>query len=471
MWKGRFSEETSDIVQNFTQSLDMDWCLAKYDIAGSIAHARMLGVIGILKDEEVTEIEKGLLRVKKEIEDGTFLPSIELEDVHMNIEQRLTEIIGPAGAKLHSGRSRNDQTATALRLFLRDRLVCLGEGIIELMNTILQRAQYHNGTIVPGYTHLQQAQPINMGHYWMSFFFPFFRDGELLVNALRSCNVSPLGAGALAGSTLPIDREFTAHALGFDSITENSLDSVSSRDYLLDYHYFASRFILHCSRLSEDLVIYSSQEFGWLILPDQFCTGSSMMPQKKNPDVPELIRGKAGQITGNFLDLLFTLKGLPSTYNRDLQEDKKGLLASLKSMESVIRILPSLISKVEVDEGKTFRGSLSGLCLATDIAEYLVMIDVPFRESHWKVGRLVKWCLEQQKDLTELDYSEIKYHIPEVKEDVMDVISFQSAVSRRNVKGGTSPDSVRSQIDDGKVRLFAIKKDILDFKKNLFDHE
>jgi argininosuccinate lyase len=444
MWKGRFSEETSDIVQNFTQSLDMDWCLAKYDIAGSIAHARMLGVIGILKDEEVTEIEKGLLRVKKEIEDGSFLPSIELEDVHMNIEQRLTEIIGPAGAKLHSGRSRNDQTATALRLFLRDRLVCLGEGIIELMNTILQRAQYHNGTIVPGYTHLQQAQPIN---------------------------VSPLGAGALAGSTLPIDREFTAHALGFDSITENSLDSVSSRDYLLDYHYFASRFILHCSRLSEDLVIYSSQEFGWLILPDQFCTGSSMMPQKKNPDVPELIRGKAGQITGNFLDLLFTLKGLPSTYNRDLQEDKKGLLASLKSMESVIRILPSLISKVEVDEGKTFRGSLSGLCLATDIAEYLVMIDVPFRESHWKVGRLVKWCLEQQKDLTELDYSEIKYHIPEVKEDVMDVISFQSAVSRRNVKGGTSPDSVRSQIDDGKVRLSAIKNDILDFKKNLFDHE
>jgi len=471
MWKGRFSEDTSGMVQDFTQSLDMDWCLAKYDIAGSIAHARMLGVIGILKDEEIIEIEKGLLRVKKEIENGSFIPSVELEDVHMNIEQRLTDIIGPTGAKLHSGRSRNDQTATALRLFLRDRLVCIGEGIIELLKIILKQAQYHNGTIIPGYTHLQQAQPINMGHYWMSRFFPFFRDGQLLVNALRSCNVSPLGAGALAGSTLPLDRELTANALGFDSITENSMDSVSSRDYLLDYHYFASRFILHCSRFSEDLVIYSSQEFGWLILPDQFCTGSSMMPQKKNPDVPELIRGKTGQVTGNFLDLLFTLKGLPSTYNRDLQEDKKGLLASLKSIEDVIMIFPSLISKIEVDEEKVFRESFSGLCLATDIAEYLVMKNVPFRESHWKVGRLVKWCLEQKKDLTELDYAEIKEHLPEVNEDVMEVISFKSAISRRNVKGGTSPDSVRSQIEDGRVRLSAIKKDILDFEKNLFEYE
>src|SRR6056297_1183197 len=313
MWKGRFSEKTSDIVLKFTQSLDLDWCMAVYDIAGSIAHAEMLASIGILTEEEKQLVVNGLLEVRNEIMNGTMIPSVEFEDVHMNIENRLTELVGPAGAKLHSGRSRNDQIATTFRLFLRDKLVNVGYMLEELMKTFMERAETHNGLIVPGYTHLQQAQPINMGHYWMSRFFPFFRDGQLLVNALRSCNVSPLGAGALAGSTLPLDRELTANALGFDSITENSMDSVSSRDYLLDYHYFASRFILHCSRFSEHLVIYSSQEFGWLILPDQFCTGSSMMPQKKNPDVPELIRGKTGQVTGNFLDLLFTLKGLPST--------------------------------------------------------------------------------------------------------------------------------------------------------------
>ncbi|NCB14639.1 MAG: argininosuccinate lyase, partial [Synergistales bacterium] len=352
MWKGRFTENTAQAVQKFTQSLDLDWALASYDIEGSVAHARMLGSEGLIPPEEARRIEDGLNRIREEIASGTLVPTQELEDVHMNIESRLIELLGPTGARLHTGRSRNDQVAVTMRLFLRDRLRHIASGMEALLSVLLERAARHMDVIVPGFTHLQQAQPISMGHYWMAHFAAFSRDCERLLFALGSLRECPLGAGALAGSTLPLNREMTAKALGFASPTRNSLDTVAQRDYMADYHSFAVTFATHCSRLAEDFVIYSSREFGWLLLPDAFCTGSSMMPQKKNPDVLELLRGKTGQILGHFLDLLVTLKGLPLTYDRDLQEDKRGLQASLRTVEEMLAVLVPLLSAVEVDGEK-----------------------------------------------------------------------------------------------------------------------
>ncbi|MBQ9897075.1 MAG: argininosuccinate lyase, partial [Synergistaceae bacterium] len=349
MWKGRFKEDTARIVQDFTQSLDLDWRMARHDIFGSIAHVRMLGETGILNKLECEKIEDGLLKVLSEIQSGKFKPDVELEDVHMNIENRLTQL-EPLGAKLHTARSRNDQVQVTVRLYLRDRLLNLSESFINLLKIILAQADKNKFVIVSGYTHLQQAQPISFGHYLLAWFEAFNRDYERLKFALNALNECPLGAGALAGSTINIDRNFTADLLGFDHATRNSLDTVAQRDYMTDFHHFASVFAVHASRLSEDFIIWSTQEFGWLKLPDAFCTGSSMMPQKKNPDVLELIRGKTGQVLGHMIDLLVSLKGLPMTYDRDLQEDKRGLFASLDVVESVVNILADLISKIEVDE-------------------------------------------------------------------------------------------------------------------------
>lgn len=468
MWKGRFGEETADVVLQFTQSLDIDWCLAIYDIAGSIAHAKMLQKIGILSLEEKELIIGGLLDIKKDIETGTFEPAVELEDVHMNIEKRLIDTLGPVGAKLHTGRSRNDQISTTMRLFLRDRLVSVGRGVAELLKSVIDRAEKHAKVIIPGYTHLQQAQPINLGHYWMSHFWSFRRDCQKLLMALGSLDESPLGAGALAGSTIPLDREFTACEMGFSSITDNSLDTVANRDYLLDYHYFSSVFSVHCSRLAEDLIIYSSQEFGWIILPDAFCTGSSMMPQKKNPDVLELVRGKTGQLIGHMLDLMITLKGLPLTYDRDLQEDKRGLLSSLKTLEGITGVLAPLIASIEVDEKKALTGLEKGMALATDVAEYLVLKGVPFRDAHWKVGQLVKWCIENNKDLQNLSYSEWNNCIPEVEMDILEIMDLQSSVSRRNTQGGTSFANIEIQLDKARQYLNVFSNSLEKYEIKLF---
>ena len=471
MWKGRFSEKTSDIVLKFTQSLDLDWCMAVYDIAGSIAHAEMLASIGILTEEEKQLVVNGLLEVRNEIMNGTMIPSVEFEDVHMNIENRLTELVGPAGAKLHSGRSRNDQIATTFRLFLRDKLVNVGYMLEELMKTFMERAETHNGLIIPGFTHLQQAQPINMGHYWMSHFNSLLRDSKALIHTLETNDESPLGSGALAGSTLPLDREMTAELLNFSEVSSNSLDSVSNRDHILDYHYFASRFMLHCSKLCEDLVIYSSQEFGWVILPDAFCTGSSMMPQKKNPDILELVRGKSGQVTGSLFDLMMLIKGLPSTYNRDMQEDKRGFLSSVMTVEAVMEVMNALISEVEVNSDMVFQGSKSGFCLATDVAEYLVMKGIPFRDAHWKVGRLVKWCLDNNVDLAELSMKDWKEQIPEAEEDLLKLMTLEASVKRRNTTGGTSPESVRRQLQEGKKKLAIFMEKLQSYETDLFHGE
>jgi argininosuccinate lyase len=470
MWKGRFEEDTAQVVLKFTQSLDLDWRLYEHDIRGSAAHARMLGEAGLLSDEEARLIEDGLGAVRREIESGELKPSVQLEDIHMNIENRLTELIGSVGAKLHTGRSRNDQIAVTMRLYLRDRLLELRAALLSLLGALLDRAEKHENVIVPGYTHLQQAQPISLGHYWMAWFEAFSRDLGRLEFACASLDECPLGSGALAGSTLPLDREATSRALGFGRPSRNSLDSVAQRDYMADYHHFASLFAVHAGRLSEDLVVYATQEFGWLKLPDSFCTGSSMMPQKKNPDVLELVRGKTGQVLGHMMDLLITMKGLPMTYDRDLQEDKRGLFASLDTVGGVLEVLPPLIAGTDADAAAA-RAVLTekglSLALATDVAEHLVMKGVPFRDAHWKVGRLVRYCLEKGRPLPDLTPEEWKEQLPEAGTDVMDILSLESAVARRKTYGGTAFEQVAFQIGRGKEFLRVKTEALEDEKKRL----
>lgn len=466
MWKGRFEEDTALVVQRFSQSLDLDWRMAEQDIRGSIAHVRMLGAVGLLEAGEALRVEEGLKRVRDEIHSGSFTPSEPLEDVHMNVEHRLTEI-EPSGARLHTGRSRNDQTATTVRLYLRDRLTDLEGALLDFLGVLLDCAERHRLVIVSGYTHLQQAQPISLGHYWMAWFEAFLRDCGRLEFALDALNECPLGAGALAGSTLPLDREMTSRLLGFDRPTRNSLDTVAQRDYMADYHHFASLFAVHVSRLAEDLTLWSTQEFGWLKLPDAFCTGSSMMPQKKNPDVLELVRGRTGQVLGHMMDLLVTLKGLPMTYDRDLQEDKRGLWASVGTVEAVLAVLTPMLARTDVDADAARAGLEKGFALATDVAEYLVLRGVPFRDAHWKVGRLVKHCIEKGSRLEDLSLEEWREQIPEVGPDVLELLSLEASVRRRNTCGGTGFEQVALRIAEGRERLSERRHDLDKRRKRL----
>lgn len=453
MWKGRFTENTDARVQAFTQSLDLDWRLAAADIRGSVAHVRMLGTVGLLTLEEAHTLEEHLRGVGEEIRSGVLEPRAELEDVHMTIEARLTERCGALGARLHMGRSRNDQVATALRLHLRRVLLDLEDALEGLLATLLDRARDHAEVLVPGYTHLQQAQPVSLGHYWMAHFWAFLRDGKRFASAYDTADACPLGSGALAGSTLPLDRTFVARDLGFSRVSDNSMDTVASRDYLLDALYAAASFGLHASRLAEDLILYASTEFGWIKLPDAFCTGSSMMPQKKNPDVLELIRGKTGQFVGHLVDLMTTTKGLPLTYNRDLQEDKRGLWASLDTAAAVLGVLPPLLARVTVDEGRAREAFRDGYLLSTDVAEFLVGRGVPFRTAHERVGQAVRWCLERQRPLHSLTLAEWQDLIPEVTVDLLPLLNPEAAVRRRATLGGPAPESVHRQIAQGQEVL------------------
>ncbi|NLX85146.1 MAG: argininosuccinate lyase [Synergistaceae bacterium] len=467
MWKGRFSQDTNEAVINFTQSLDIDWRMAIDDIRGSIAHVRMLGHVGLLSGEEALLIEKNLCLIAEEIRKGKFVPKVSLEDVHMNIESRLIELCGPTGAKLHMGRSRNDQANTTVRLYLRRELLEIWEGMKDLISSLLKKAEEHSEIVVPGYTHLQQAQPISMGQFWMAHSHAFVRDAKRLFDAYDSVNESPLGCGALAGSTLPIDREFTCRDLGFASVSGNSMDTVAHRDHFMDVLYFAAVFGGHVSRLAEDLIIYFSAEFGWVRLPDSFCTGSSIMPQKKNPDVLEILRGKAGQLNGALVELLTMTKGIPLTYNRDLQDDKRPLLRTLECLHGIFSVLPALVREVEVDEEAANRGFSDGLILATDVAEYLVLQGVPFRNAHEKVGRIVKYCIENKKPLTSLSLEEWQNIIPEVKGDLLPLLSPRKSMERRNTLGGTSPEQVRAQIRNLSVRLIMFDQEAKGFMENM----
>ena len=465
MWKGRFSQDTNESVVNFTQSLDLDWRMALADIRGSIGHVRMLAHTGLLSEDEAATIEKNLREIAEEITSGNFVPKLSLEDVHMNIESRLIEKCGATGARLHMGRSRNDQVNTTVRLYLRKELMKVWDGLYNLISVMLKKAEEHADIVVPGYTHLQQAQPISMGQFWMAHTQAFLRDAKRLFDAYDAVDECPLGCGALAGSTLPLDREFTCRDLGFSRMTANSMDTVAHRDHFMDILYFAAVFGGHVSRLSEDLIIYFTTEFGWVKLPDAFCTGSSIMPQKKNPDVLEILRGKSGQLNGALMDLLTMTKGIPLTYNRDLQDDKRSLFRTLDCLNGIFSVLPNLIKEVEVDEEAANRGFADGLILATDVAEYLVLQGVPFRNAHEKVGHIVRYCVENKKPLTSLTMEEWTSHIPEVKEDLIPLLTPRRAMERRNTIGGTSPVQVRRQIEDANVKLAVYKSEAEDYRE------
>ena len=468
MWKGRFKEATDKNVVDFTQSLDLDWRLAEADIRGSIAHVRMLAHTGLLPQNEAEVIEKNLREIATEIRNGDFIPSKELEDVHMNIESRLTEKCGATGARLHMGRSRNDQVATTMKLYLRKEMLSIAAQLDNLIEVLARKADEHKNVIVPGYTHLQQAQPISMGHFWCAHINAFLRDAKRLEFVLDALDECPLGSGALAGSTLPLDRKFSASDLGFAAPTENSMDSVASRDHFIDILYFASVFGCHVSRLCEDLIIYFTTEFGWVKLPDAFCTGSSIMPQKKNPDVLELLRGKSGQLTGALVDLLIMTKGIPMTYNRDLQDDKRSLFRTLDCLQGIFSVLPPLLSRVDVDEEKANKGFADGLILATDVAEYLVLQGVPFRNAHALVGGAVKWCVDNKRSMTSLSLAEWQALIPQVKEDLLPLLTPRVSAERRKTYGGTAPSEVTRQLEVINEKLAKFNKVCQEYAERLW---
>ncbi|MDL2263467.1 argininosuccinate lyase [Synergistaceae bacterium OttesenSCG-928-I11] len=466
MWKGRFSQDTDERVRRFTQSLDLDWRTVGADVRGSVAHARMLVRAGLLTPEEGETIERALVQIAHEAEEGTFVPSEALEDVHMNVEALLTERTGDVGAKIHTGRSRNDQSNTSVRLALRWEMLRIWDGLHELLDVLATKASEHADTIVPGYTHLQQAQPVSMGHFWMAHWTAFMRDADRLRAAYESVDVCPLGCGALAGSTLPLDRDFTARDLGFSGLCPNSMDAVASRDHLLDFHHFASVFGVHASRISEDLIVYFSSEFGWIKLPDAFCTGSSMMPQKKNPDVLELLRGKSGQLTGALVDTLTLVKGTPLTFNRDFQEDKRALWRSVDAVLGMLDVMPPLFAEVGVDATRARAGFEDGYIFATDVAEYLVERGVPFRKSHEIVGGAVKWCIERGRALTSLTPEEWRTFDPKIGDDLPGLLTPERSAGRRNTTGGASPDQVRLQVEDARKKIAAMGAFFADRKKS-----
>ncbi len=453
LWSGRFSSSPADIMRKFSQSLDYDWSFYKHDLQGSRAHAKMLHTINIFTLEELTLILSSLDEIEEEIMTGKFVPKISLEDVHMNIESRLIEKLGPLGAKIHTGRSRNDQVATDYRLFMKEAIEKLKSKLITFLDVLLTKAQEDIDVVIPGFTHLQHAQPISLGHYWMAYFWKFSRDFKRFNEAYITTDVNPLGAGALAGSTLPLDRQFTTNELGFSSITENSLDTVSDRDYLLEFLFAASTFMLTTSRLSEDLIIWCTSEFDFIDPPDAFCTGSSMMPNKKNPDALELTRGKTSGVLSSLYDLMANIKGLPLTYNRDLQEDKRPVFHTIDTVNIVLDVLTPLITGIKAQEDKIKPHLEKGFLLATDIAEYLVQKGVPFRETHDIVGNIVQFCIKEHKTFNDLSLKDWKEYHFSFEEDIKDILSPLSAIDRRTTFGGTARSEVTRQISAGKALL------------------
>ena len=445
-WGGRFGGPTDRFVEEFTASIPYDVALYRHDIAGSIAHARMLGKQGILRKGEAGRIVAALQEIQREIASGAvdFDPSV--EDIHMAIERRLIRKIGPLGGKLHTGRSRNDQVATDLRLYLRDEADAALGLLARIGETLVSRAEEQFGVLLPGYTHLQRAQPILFSHYLLAYREMFARDADRFAEARRRMNVSPLGAGALAGSTFPLDREFTARELGMDGVCENSVDAVSDRDFAADFLYACAVTMMHLSRLSEDLVYWSSQEFGFVSLPDALCTGSSIMPQKKNPDVAELIRAKTGRAYGNLLNLLTVMKGLPMSYNRDMQEDKEPVFDSCRTVRACLAGADLLLRGMTVNEERMRAACDDGFLTATDLADYLARKGVPFRKSHEIAGRIVRYCEERGKRLKDLTLKELRGFSREIGEDVRDAISLTNSVRTRKTRGGTGPEAVRARL-------------------------
>ncbi|WP_188399559.1 argininosuccinate lyase [Sporomusa sp. GT1] len=442
LWGGRFAKSTDVMVEEFTSSISFDNRMYRQDIAGSMAHARMLAKCGIISHEDAKLIIDGLQGILADIEAGNFSFEVSLEDIHMNIEKRLTERIGPAGGRLHTARSRNDQVALDTHMYVREQVAEIAGLLFELEQAVLDTAEKYPDVIMPGYTHLQRAQPILFSHHMMAYFFMFERDFRRLKGVWESADIMPLGAGALAGTTFPIDREAVARELKFGRIYENSLDAVSDRDYILEFLSFASILMMHLSRISEEIILWSSTEFSFIELDDAHCTGSSIMPQKKNPDVAELVRGKTGRVFGHLMAMLTVAKGLPLAYNKDLQEDKEGLFDTIDTVKFSLTVYAAMLRGMKVNVSAMRQALRTDFSNATDMADYLVKKGLPFRQAHEVVGKCVAYCLSEQKTLTDLTLKEFEQFSPLFAADIIDAISVETCVAARNSMGGTSPTQV-----------------------------
>ena len=452
-WGGRFSEPVDAFVARFTASVDFDQRLYRHDIMGSIAHATMLAKVGVLTNDERDSVIAGLQSIEKEIENGRFVWSTELEDVHMNIEARLTEQVGIVGKKLHTGRSRNDQVATDIRLWLRDETDVILAELTRLQQGLLGLADSYADTIMPGFTHLQTAQPVTFGHHMLAWFEMLSRDYERLVDCRKRTNRMPLGSAALAGTTYPIDRELTCELLGFEAISGNSLDGVSDRDFAIEFCAAASIAMMHLSRFSEELVLWTSAQFQFIDLPDRFCTGSSIMPQKKNPDVPELVRGKSGRVFGALMGLLTLMKGQPLAYNKDNQEDKEPLFDAADTLRDSLRAFADMVPAIVPKKEMMREAALRGFSTATDLADYLVGKGLPFRDCHEIVGHAVGYGVKTGKDLAQMSLAELQQFSTEIGDDVFDVLTLEGSVNARNHIGGTAPAQVRAAVQRGRDLL------------------
>ncbi len=457
-WSGRFHEPTDAFVEAFTASVDFDRRLYHYDIAGSIAHARMLAHCGIITQAERDAIVDGLEDIGAQIERDEFQWSTGLEDVHMNIESALTRAIGDAGKKLHTGRSRNDQVATDVRLYLRHEISVIRGEMRRLQEALLAIAERGATTIMPGFTHLQTAQPVTFGHHMLAWFEMLARDQERLADCARRLNIMPLGAAALAGTTYPIDRAYTARLLGFSAPSENSLDAVSDRDFVIEFGAAASLVMMHLSRFSEELVLWSTDQFAFIELPDSFCTGSSIMPQKKNPDVPELVRGKTGRIFGHLVSLLTLMKGQPLAYNKDNQEDKEPLFDTVDNLKGALRVFADIVPAVVCNTANLHAAARKGFATATDLADYLVRKGIPFRDAHEAVGKAVAYCLDKGTDLSDLGLHELQRFSPQIQQDIFDALTLEGSVAARDHIGGTAPKQVRRAIERARKRLLEKEK-------------
>lgn len=457
LWGGRFTEETDQLVERYNASISFDHKLALYDIAGSAAHVKMLAAQGVLTPEEAETILAGLDQIRAEIVAGKFEFSLAHEDVHMNIEHRLLELVGPVGGKLHTGRSRNDQVALDMRLYVRDAIARIQSAIRSFQQALVEQAEQTVDIILPGYTHTQRAQPVRLAHHLMAYFEMLKRDYGRLSDCAARANLNPLGTGALAGSTFPLDRSMVAEELGFDGVTANSMDTVGDRDFVIEFIAAASILMMHLSRLSEDLILWSSQEFGFIELADSYCTGSSIMPQKKNPDVLELARGKTGRVYGHLIQILTVMKGLPLTYNKDLQEDKEGLFDTVETVEMTLLVLAGLVRHISWNKDRMRQACREGFLNATDAADYLVGKGIPFREAHAIVGRAVRTCIERGCTLEDLTLDEWREICPAADAGILEALKIENVVEARKTYGGTAREQVERQIKRARSYLGSLK--------------
>ncbi|MEW6696260.1 MAG: argininosuccinate lyase [Bacillota bacterium] len=453
LWGGRFQKTTDRLVEDFHSSVSFDQRLYKQDIRGSIAHATMLGKVGVISPADAEEIARGLKEILAEIESGKVEFDIAAEDIHMNIEQLLINKIGDVGKKLHTARSRNDQVAVDIRMYLKDEITEIRAQLKELIETLLNLAEQHLYTVMPGYTHMQRAQPITLAHHLMAYAQMFLRDLDRLADCRKRTDVLPLGAGALAGTTFPLDREYTAGLLGFAAVSENSLDAVSDRDFAVEFCATASLIMMHLSRFCEEIILWSTGEFAFIELDDAYSTGSSIMPQKKNPDVAELIRGKTGRVYGDLMGLLTMLKGLPMAYNKDMQEDKEALFDAIDTVKGCLLVFRPMIATMAVRQDNMAKAARGGFTNATDVADYLVKKGMPFREAHEVVGKAVFYCLQQGKSLEELTLEEYKALSPTFADDVYAAIGVEHCAAARKVRGGPAPEAVLQSIARTKEML------------------